>query len=171
MVSQSTIEIVKATAPIIREKGEEITRRMYQIAFEERPDYKRSFKTTWMQHLDGGPQSRKLAAAVYAYATHIDRLDELAKAVDKIGRRHVELRILPEQYPLIGEKLLQAMKDVLQDAATDEVISAWAEAYDALANIFIQKETTIYKQEDQELTERLASANNLTLVHQTDQSR
>jgi hemoglobin-like flavoprotein len=160
MVSQKMIEIVKATAPIIKEKGEEITRRMYQIAFEERPDYKRSFETTWMQHLDGGGQAHKLAAAVYAYATHIDRLDELAKAVDTIAHRHVETRILPEQYPLIGEKLLQAMKDVLQDAATDEVISAWAEAYDALANIFIQKEKAIYKQEDQELTNHLATANN-----------
>lgn len=158
MVSQRTIEIVKATAPIIKEKGEEITRRMYQIAFEERPDYKRSFETTWMQHLDGGGQAHKLAASVYAYATHIDRLDELATTVEKITHRHVETRILPEQYPLIGEKLLQAMKDVLQDAATDEVISAWAEAYDALANIFIQKEKTIYKQEDQELTGRMATS-------------
>ena len=94
-----------------------------------------------------------------AYATHIDHLDELATAVDKIAHRHVETRILPEQYPLIGEKLLQAMKDVLQDAATDEVIAAWAEAYNALANIFIQKENAIYKQEDRELTERLARAN------------
>lgn len=161
MVSQRTIEIVKATAPIIKEKGEEITRRMYQIAFEERPDYKRSFETTWMQHLDGGGQAHKLAAAVYAYATHIDRLDELAMAIDGISHRHVGTRILPEQYPLIGEKLLQAMKDVLQDAATDEVISAWTEAYDALANIFIQKENAIYKQEDRELTERLARANNI----------
>ncbi|MGA7933369.1 MAG: globin domain-containing protein, partial [Kovacikia sp.] len=94
---------------------------------------------------------------VYAYATHIDHLDELATAVDHIAHRHVETRILPEQYPLIGEKLLQAMKDVLQDAATNEVISAWAEAYGALADIFIQKEKAIYNQKDQELTERLAS--------------
>ncbi|PLZ32096.1 globin domain-containing protein [Fischerella thermalis] len=159
MVSQKTIEIVKATAPIIREKGEEITRRMYEITFAERPDYKRGFETTWMQHLDGGEQAHKLAAAVYAYATHIDRLDELAMAVEHIAHRHVETRILPEQYSLIGEKLLQAMKDVLQDAATDEVIAAWAEAYAALANIFIQKEKAIYQQEDRELTERLAKAN------------
>ncbi|PLZ13594.1 flavohemoglobin [Fischerella thermalis WC1110] len=69
-------------------------------------------------------------------------------AVEHIAHRHVETRILPEQYSLIGEKLLQAMKDVLQDAATDEVISAWAEAYTALADIFIQKEKAIYQQED-----------------------
>lgn len=160
MISQRTIEIVKATAPVIKEKGEEITRRMYQIAFEERPDYKRSFETTWMQDRNGNGQAHKLAAAVYAYATHIDRLDELATAVDHIAHRHVATRILPEQYPLIGEKLLQAMKDVLQDAATEEVIAAWAEAYNALANIFIQKEKTIYQQEDQELTEQLARTTN-----------
>lgn len=159
MVSQKTIEIVKATAPIVKEKGEEITRQMYQIAFEERPDYKRSFETTWMQDLNGNGQAHKLAAAVYAYATHIDRLDELATAADKMAHRHVATRILPEQYPLIGEKLLQAMQDVLQDAATDEVIAAWAEAYAALANIFIQKEKAIYQQEDQELTELLAKTN------------
>ena len=158
MVSQKTIEIVKATAPILKEKGEEITKRMYEIAFAERPDYKRGFENTWMQHLDGGGQAHKLAAAVYAYATHIDRLEELTAAVDHIAHHHIATRVLPEQYPLIGKKLLQAMKDVLQDAATDEVIAAWAEAYEALANIFIQKEKEIYQQEDQALTERLTRA-------------
>ncbi|QZZ22724.1 bacitracin resistance protein BacA [Leptothermofonsia sichuanensis E412] len=166
MVSQKTIEIVKATAPILKERGEEITRRMYQIAFAERPDYKRGFETTWMQHLDGGGQAHKLAAAVYAYATHIDRLDELAAAVDHIAHRHVATRILPEQYPLIGEKLLQAMKDVLQEAATDDVIAAWAEAYEALAAVFIQKEKIIYQQADQELTEQLRSASNLKAANE-----
>lgn len=156
MVSQKTIEIVKATAPILKERGEEITRRMYQITFEARPDFKRGFETTWMQHLDGADQSYKLAASVYAYAIHIDRLDELATAVDKIAHRHVATRILPEQYALIGKNLLQAMKDVLQTAATDEVIAAWAEAYEALADIFIHKESEIYQQQDRELTERLA---------------
>lgn len=158
MVSQTTIDIVKATAPILKERGEEITQRMYEITFSERPDYKRGFETTWMKHLDGGDQAHKLAAAVYAYATHIDRLDELAAAVDHIAHRHVATRILPEQYPLIGQKLLQAMKDVLQEAATDEVIAAWAEAYEALANIFIQKEGEIYHSEDHQLTTQLGQS-------------
>ena len=49
-----------------------------------------------MKHLDGGGQAKKLAAAVFAYATHIDNLDALATAVDKIAHRHVEVRILPD---------------------------------------------------------------------------
>lgn len=67
MVSQKTIEIVKATAPIVKEKGEEITQRMYQIAFAERPDYKRGFETTWMQHLDGGGQAHKCLCLCNSY--------------------------------------------------------------------------------------------------------
>ncbi len=106
---------------------------MYQLAFEERPDYMLGFENFFMNHLDGAGQARKLANSVYAYATHIDRLDELAQAVDQIAHRHVAARILPEQYPLIGEKLLQTMKDVLGDAATDDIIAAWAEAYSAAA--------------------------------------
>ena len=49
------------------------------------------------------------------------------------------------------------MKDLLQDAATDDVIAAWAEAYETLAAIFIQLEKAIYQQADQELTEQLMS--------------
>jgi len=49
MVSQKTIDIVKATAPVVKEKGKEITDRMYEIAFGERPEYKRFFENTWMK--------------------------------------------------------------------------------------------------------------------------
>jgi nitric oxide dioxygenase len=91
----------------------------------------------------GNGQAKKLAASVYAYATHIDRLDELAKAVESIAHKHVEARILPEQYSLIGTKLLEAMKDVLGEAATEEVIDAWGEAYNALANILIDTEAKL----------------------------
>jgi nitric oxide dioxygenase len=67
----------------------------------------------------------------------------------------VEARILPEQYPLIGAKLLEAMKDVLGEAATEEVIDAWGEAYNALANIFIGTEAKLYKKNDAILVEKL----------------
>ncbi len=157
MITPETIEIVKSTAPVVREHGEKITARMYEIAFQERPDYRLGFGNTFMQHFDGGGQAKKLASSIYAYATHIDKLDELAAAVDHIAHRHVNARILPEQYPLIGEKLLQAMKEVLGAAATDEIIDAWREAYTALANIFIEAEAKLYRENDQKHLDRLAS--------------
>lgn len=157
-ISQRTIDIVKATAPVVKEHGEKITTRMYEIAFAERPDYRLGFENTWMVDAKGNGQAQKLAASVYAYATHIDNLEALASAVDRIVHKHVEARILPEQYPLIGAKLLEAMKDVLAEAATEDVIEAWSEAYNALATIFIDAEAKLYKDNDQLLLEKLNEA-------------
>ena len=147
-----TIAIVKATAPVIQEMGTQITQRMYEIAFEARPDLRRFFTTTWMQNAEEGrKQAGRLAEAVYAYALHIDELDKLSSAVDEIVQRHVRLNITAEMYPVIGECLLAAVKDVLGDAATPEVLEAWGEAYDALADIFIGREMELYRERDSQL--------------------
>ena len=54
------------------------------------------------------------------------------------------LNILPEHYPHVAEALLGAIKDVLGDAATDEILAAWGEAYWFLAHVLIGREKAIY---------------------------
>jgi nitric oxide dioxygenase len=143
-----TIEIVKATAPVVKEHGKAITQRMYEIAFGARPDVRRFFVNSWMESPEEGRrQAGRLAGSVYAYASHIDELDKLSASVDHIAKAHVQTMILPEMYPIIGECLLAAMKDVLGDAATPDVLSAWEEAYGVLADILINREREIYEEQ------------------------
>ncbi|MEL7010108.1 MAG: globin domain-containing protein [Cyanobacteria bacterium J06629_2] len=142
-ISQQTIDTVKSTAPVIKEHGKAITSRMYEIMFTIHPEVKSQFDLSAQAN---GTQPAKLANAVYAYATHIDDLGALKSAVDKIAHRHVATHVLPEQYPIVGECLLQAIKDTLGDAATAEVMTAWTEAYQALADIFINREQQIYQE-------------------------
>ena len=142
-ISQQTIDIVKATAPALKEHGKTITKRMYEIMFATHPEVKSQFD---MSAQANGTQPAKLATAVYAYATHIDDLGALKAAVDKIAHRHVATHVLPEQYPVVGECLLKAIQDVLGDAATPDVMKAWTEAYGALADIFINREQQIYQE-------------------------
>lgn len=141
-ISQQTIDTVKSTAPVIKEHGKAITSRMYEIMFDTHPEVKAQFD---MSAQANGTQPAKLATAVYAYAIHIDDLGALKSAVDKIAHRHVATHVLPEQYPIVGECLLQAIKDTLGDAATAEIMTAWTEAYQALADIFINREQQIYQ--------------------------
>ena len=136
-VSQKTIDIVKSTAPNLKKHGQQITTRMYEILFSNHPEVKPQFN---MSDQADGSQPARLATAVYAYATHIDNPEALKSTVEKIVRRHIETKVRPEQYPLVGESLLQAMKDVLGEGATEEVITAWKEAYEALAKVFINNE-------------------------------
>lgn len=155
-----TIEIVKATAPVVKEHGEQITQRMYEIAFSERPEYRRFFANSWMKGpKEAKKQAGRLAGAVCLYAANIDNLDALSAPVEHIAKAHVATNILPEQYPVIGACLLAAIKDVLGDAATPEIMAAWSEAYENLADIFIGVEKDMYKQQDAELFNVADTAN------------
>ena len=49
---------------------------------------------------------------------------------------------------VVANALLPAIRDVLGDAATDEVLGAWGEAYWALADILIGKEEVLYAEVD-----------------------
>lgn len=158
LMNPKTIEIVKSTAPVVKEYGKAITERMYEIAFNERPEYRRFFENTHMKgEEEGHKQAAKLAASVYAYASQIDELDKLGDAVENIAKAHVNTRVIAEQYPVIGECLLAAMKDVLGDAATPEVMEAWTEAYNNLANIFIVREKEMYREQELAIKAELAN--------------
>ena len=78
-------------------------------------------------------------------AQNIDNLEVLLPAVKKIGERHCDVQIKEEHYPIVGANLLVAIKEVLGDAATDEVIDAWGKAYEVIAKIFIDVEKEIYE--------------------------
>jgi nitric oxide dioxygenase len=124
------------------EHGESLTRHFYQRMFDEDPGVKAFFNPA---HQHSGTQQRALAAAICAYAQHIENPGELASAVALIAHKHASLQILPAHYPIVGKHLLASIREVLGEAATDDVINAWAEAYGVLAGLFVQKEEGIYE--------------------------
>jgi len=139
-LSPKTVEIIKATAAPVAANAEAITTRMYEILFANHPEVKPMFENA------DSDQHKKLAAAVSAYAANIDNLGALSKAVEKMAATHVKVAVKPEHYPIVGVSLLSAIKDVLGDGATDEVIEAWKEAYFFLADILIAREKELYTQ-------------------------
>jgi nitric oxide dioxygenase len=141
ILSERTITLVKATVPALEAHGLTIVREMYARMFQN-PEIRDLFNQS--HHGDTGSQPRALTSAILAYAANIDNLAALAPAVERIAQKHVGLQILPEHYPHVGEALLGAIKAVLGDAATDEILAAWGEAYWFLANILIAREARIY---------------------------
>lgn len=146
MLSEKTVAIVKATAPVLDVHGETLTRHFYKRMFSHNPEVAPLFNPS-NQH--AGSQQRALAAAICAYAANIDNLEVLGGAVELIAQKHASLRIKPEHYPIVGENLLASIREVLGDAATDDIMDAWAEAYGFLADILIGREAQIYKEQAQ----------------------
>lgn len=141
MLSEKTIEIVKSTVPVLEKHGKDITTRFYQLMFSNHPELLNIFNHANQRQ---GRQQTALANAVYAAAANIDNLGAIIPVVKQIGQKHRALGILPEHYPIVGENLLAAIKDVLGDAATDDIINAWAEAYGVIADAFIGIEAEMY---------------------------
>ncbi len=141
MLTEQTVSIVKQITPAVAEHAETITRRFYERMFAANPEVKVYFNQA---HQHSGGQQRALAGAVCAYFTHIDNLAVLTPAVNLIAHKHCSLGVQPEHYPIVGKHLLAAIKDVMGDAVTDEVVTAVAEAYGLLADVCIGREKEIY---------------------------
>ena len=143
-LSAETKAIVKSTAPALQQHGLAITTRMYERLFTD-PDVKAMFDQAAQE---SGEQPKRLAGAILAYAQNIDKLEALTAPVMRMAARHVETGVKAEHYPLVANALLPAIRDVLGDAATDEVLGALGEAYWALADILIGKEEVLYAETD-----------------------
>ncbi|KNY30633.1 MULTISPECIES: NO-inducible flavohemoprotein [Agrobacterium] len=139
-LSEKTILIVKASAPALAVHGTAITKAMYARLFED-AHIKELFNHS--NQGEGGSQIHALAAAIVAYAQNIDNLAPVVPVVERIAQKHIGYNILPEHYPYVATALLSAIKAVLGDAATPELIEAWAEAYWFLADLLKEREAVI----------------------------
>lgn len=147
MLSVQDRAIIKATVPLLESGGEALITHFYRMMLSEYPQVRPLFNQA---HQASGDQPRALANGVLMYARHIDQLDQLGDLVAKIINKHVALQILPEHYPIVGSCLLRAISEVLgSEVATQEVIDAWAAAYNQLADILIGAEAAIYDEKAQ----------------------
>lgn len=145
-LSEETLSIIEATAPVVAAHVDQIVPCMYRRLLAD-PEIRALFN---MSHQGGdSPQHKALAGALVAYATHIRNPAVLASALERIAQKHVGLQILPEHYPHVATALLGAVSEVLGEAATPEILAAWGEAYWFLADMLIEREEQIYTQSEQ----------------------
>lgn len=147
MLAEKTREVIKSTVPVLESHGEAITTRFYERLFASRPELLNIFNQANQRQ---GRQQAALANAVYAAAVHIDDLEEILPTVRQIGHKHRALGVLPEHYPIVGENLLGAISEVLGEAATDEILDAWGQAYGVIADAFIGVERQLYENADEQ---------------------
>ena len=141
MLTSQTIQTVKATAPVLAEHGFAIISRFYERLFAAHPELMSLFN---MRHQERGEHQRALADAVVAYAAHIDNLPALQDALARITHKHASLDVQPQQYAVLGRHLLAAIKEVLGDAASDDILGAWAQACQELTDMLIAAAAALY---------------------------
>lgn len=141
MLSAAAKPYIDASVPVLRQHGLSITTTFYNNMLNAHPELNNLFN---QGNQANGSQQQSLASAVFAYAANIENASALAPVIERIVHKHVSIGVLPSHYPIVGKYLLGAIKEVLGDAATPELMSAWDEAYWLLAGELIATEARLY---------------------------
>lgn len=150
-LSEETKSLVKATVPVLEERGGDIIADFYSKLFTKFPKTSSFFNKDKVE-TEGGvpPQVAALGGAVIAYAKNIENLGVLMPVIQKICHKHVSRNVRAPHYQLVGTCLLEAISDTLgPEIATKEIISAWNSAFDFLAETFVATEDVIRKKAEE----------------------
>lgn len=144
-LSPDSAEVVAATAGVVAEHAEEITKVFYPDMFEAHPELLNVFNVA---NQAVGEQPKALAASVVAFAVQLLDPDapDFTPVLQRIAHKHVSLGIKAPEYTIVGRYLMGAIGKVLGDAVTPEVARAWDEVYWLFATALIAEEAKLYAQ-------------------------
>lgn len=142
LISQKSLQTIHATLPAVAANLEKIVGNFYPRMLGGNPDLFQYFNKS---NQLSKRQPSALIESIVAYVTHLDNLEAIAPAVDRIAHKHCALNVQPEHYPIVHDNLLASVAEILGEAVTPEVAEAWSEAVMALAGILIKREAELYK--------------------------
>ncbi|GAA0914388.1 MULTISPECIES: globin domain-containing protein [Streptomyces violaceusniger group] len=146
MLSLESAPVIRATLPVVSEALDEITARFYGTMFAERPELLDGLFNRGNQA--SGEQRKALAGSIAAFAQALladpeTRPDAL---LSRIAHKHAALGVTEDQYSIVHKYLFRAIGEVLGDAVTAEVASAWDEVYWLMAGALVAQEARLYQE-------------------------
>ena len=131
MITSQQIELVQSSfqqvLPIAEIAGELLYGRVFELAPETRALFEEDIR----------PQASRLMAAVKIAVDGLDRLEEVAPYLIKLGSRHVRYGVRPEHFEIGGAALLWTLEQGLGEAFTPDVREAWVEAWEIVAGAMV----------------------------------
>ena len=144
MLSDASAGTIRATLPAVSGAIDEIASLFYERLFAAHPELLRDLFNRGNQAT--GEQRRALAGAIAAFASALVATPSVPPdtMLDRIAHKHASLGITRDQYRIVHTHLFAAIAEVLGDAVTDEVASAWDEVYWLMADALIAIESRLY---------------------------
>ena len=133
------IELLSRSYPLIKQYRLELGDKTYFNMFHDHPETKRLFKDT------SPGQSQRLIDAILFYCQEVENYELFYERLDQIAYVHLKAGIKNEYYSFMKEAFISALREVLQDAATEEMIRAWSYGFDSLSNELIHIENLLRK--------------------------
>lgn len=143
MLSEKSLETVRATLPAVAAAIDDIADRFYDRLFTARPELLRDLFNRGNQA--DGSQRRALAGSIAGFASMlVAHPDEPPRAMlRRIAHKHASLGITRDQYDVVHTHLFAAIAEVLGSAVTEDVAAAWSEVYWLMADSLVDQEAAL----------------------------
>ena len=128
-LSPKTVEVCKLSAPVIVKHSKSVSSKLYEKLYEKSPKAKELFGGTSKE------EYKQFKRAITLYSKNIDLIKTFDYSIPNVDS---------EYNTMIQRSLLQAIKEIFGDAATDDLIEASKEAYIFLGDIVITREKYLY---------------------------
>lgn len=126
------VELLENSFEKVKPQANEFVASFYNHLFTDYPEAQPLFEGTDMEKQGG-----KLLQSLVLVIENLRKPDALSNALKGLGARHVKYGALPEHYPLVGATLLKTFEQYLGEAWTEEVQTAWVDAYGAITTIML----------------------------------
>ena len=129
MITEEHYKNLQKSAPKVAENINEITKQTFTILLETHPELKRLYQGA------GKDLPQQFGSALIGLATFIDRPEMMEKFALKFKAMHPTAT--QEDFSLIFEALLKAIKKVLDIKAPPKAINAWDAALSCLKDDYL----------------------------------
>jgi hemoglobin-like flavoprotein len=115
------IQLIQTSWQTVQPLAEQAGELFYKKLFASEPLVRHLFKS------DLREQACKFTAMLNYIIVNLERQEQIASDIHKLGSRHNGYGAQPEHYTVVGECLLVTIAEGLGNAWTDELRNAWQE--------------------------------------------
>jgi uncharacterized protein YjbI with pentapeptide repeats/hemoglobin-like flavoprotein len=127
------VELLEQSFEKIKPRADEFTASFYENLFIAHPEFKPLFA-----NIDLKIQQKKLLNALVLVVENLRSPEALGPVLNALGGRHIGYGVIPKYYGPVGEALLMAFEQYLQEDWTPEVKLAWTDAYRAITALMLK---------------------------------
>ncbi|MEG4228169.1 pentapeptide repeat-containing protein [Microcoleus sp. N9_B2] len=127
------VELLEQSFEKVKPRADEFAASFYEKLFATHPELKPLFATT-----DMAKQQKKLINALVLVVENIRSPEALEPVLNALGGRHIGYGVIPKYYGPVGDALLSALEQSLQQDWTPDLKLAWTDAYRAITALMLK---------------------------------
>src|SRR5262245_5352885 len=124
------VRLLRESFEALRPHGDAMVSRFYSILFTRHPEIKQMFGKTNMEE-----QRKKFFSTLDELIKHLEDPAKTMADLLVLGNHHLDHGVKNEQYPVVCDALVEAMKQSAGDLWTPTLEKAWRDAYATVADI------------------------------------